>query len=894
MYGKCNDIIEAEKVFHKLPMLTVVSWNSMMSAYLDDGRAETALQLYSEMHTQGLVSDLATSILAIQACTALMEHNFSSKSRESIVFTPLEIGEALHADLRRTGLASQMFVTSALVSLYGKCKAISKAENAFCSLSHHDVVSWNVILASYVEHGQGQKALQSYVWMQSSGMVPDRMSVMIALQACSLLAEKDERYLVDGSDLGVIPLLIGQALHNDSELLGVALDSFVANTLVSMYGKCGAVKEAEQIFCTAFNCDAVAWNAMASTYVEQGEAEKALQLYSQMLHDGVTPDQLTFVIAIQACAALAETCEPLLHGGRSLKLGPFEIGKGLHADARRQGFELDALVGCTLVTMYGKCGATSEAEHIFILLPSRDVIAWNAMLSSYVSQGDGYVILQAYVHMHRDHMSPDQMTLVAAVQACSLIVEKEQYTERDSSRAISLEIGKTLHSEACKKGFLFFDFVQNTLINMYGKCGAIKEAEHLFYAMPIRTIVSWNAILSGYVEQGYGERALELYTQMQSNGLCADQLTCVIALQACTTLLEKGSATEHKLIRKFALDSGHMLHVDTIKRGFASDVIVANTLVNMYGKSGNCAEAMHVFDVMPERTTASWNVMLLAYVEQEHGEEALELYKYMRNNRLLLDHITPICVLQACALVGSLRTCQHIHFDIVSAGYDCFPSLNSPLIDAYGSGACMEDALDYFSTLIKPEITAWNACIAGYTDEGDYVKSTLMFEELRLTGLNPDEVTFSSVLSACNHSGLPSESVGYTESLQKDHSLVLDLMHYGSMLDLLGRAGDFKRIESMLSSMHIPPDLGIWLCLLAACCTHGNLELARLAFDHAVSLEPKQITLYILMSNALANVVCLEELGNDEEDNRVNSYFYRNWENLSVRALLGLKNSYYF
>eukprot|EP00250_Pteridium_aquilinum_P007571 c17252_g3_i1 orf=3-371(+) len=122
-----------------------------------------------------------------------------------------------------------------------------------------------------------------------------------------------------------------------------------------MYGKCGATIEAEQVFFAVLHHDAVSWNAMLSTYVEQGEGEKALSLYLQMKEDGVSPDQLTFVIAIQACATLAETDESLLEGGRSMKVVPLEIGQALHAEARRRGFELDALVGCTLVSMYGKC-----------------------------------------------------------------------------------------------------------------------------------------------------------------------------------------------------------------------------------------------------------------------------------------------------------------------------------------------------------------------------------------------------------------------------------------------------------------------------------------------------------------------------------------------------------
>ncbi|MCO5568924.1 hypothetical protein L7F22_022627 [Adiantum nelumboides] len=420
---------------------------------------------------------------------------------------------------------------------------------------------------------------------------------------------------------------------------------------------------------------------------------------------------------------------------------------------------------------------------------------------------------------------------------------------------------------------------------MYGKCGATFEAEHLFQAMSSRTVVSWNALLSAYVEQGHGDRALQLHTQMQKEGVCSDQLTCVITLQACSSLAEKGTALENKSTRIRSMDFDHALHADALKKGFTSDVIIANTLVSMYGKCGCSRQAKFIFDMIPERTVVSWNVMLAAYLEQGQGEEILELYRLMKNQGLILDHITPICVLQACGLVGSLESCEKIHFDIVSGGYDYYSSLNAPLIHAYGSCASMEQAQDSFDKIVKPDLTSWNACIAGYTGEGNHVASFCMFEELKLAGVKPDEVTCTSMLSACSHSGLPLESLEYFESMDRDYDLMPDLMHFGSMLDLLGRAGDFKKLESMLNRMPAHADLGIWLCLLGACCTHGNLDIAKLAFDHAVTLEPKQSTLYVLMSNIFANLRRFEKLCDEEVyERQLDSFVDESWSNSCASA----------
>lgn len=176
----------------------------------------------------------------------------------------------------------------------------------------------------------------------------------------------------------------------------------------------------------------------------------------------------------------------------------------------------------------------------------------------------------------------------------------------------------------------------------------------------------------------------------------------------------------------------------------------------------------------------------------------------------------------------------------------------------------MVEAQDFFDKIVKPDVTSWNACIAGYTGEGNHAASIHRFEELKLGGVKPDEVTLTSVLSACSHTGLALESLEFFASMSIDYGLAPGLMHYGCMLDLLGRAGDFNRLENMLNKLPIHTDATIWQCLLAACCTHGNLDLAKLAFDHALNLQPKQSTPYVLMSNICANAGLWESLDDIE------------------------------
>ncbi|MCO5561244.1 hypothetical protein L7F22_014865 [Adiantum nelumboides] len=188
MYGKCGEVVEVEKVFFKMPLHSVVSWYLMISSYLDDGQGKMALQLFSPIHVQGANYNHATSVLAFQACSTLVENNVLFDNKQATAFLPLDIGRALHAYLQSKGFAAQRFVANTLVSLYGKCKAMAEAKNAFASVLHQDEVS-----AAYIKQGQELEDLQLYVWMQRSSN-PERMSLMVSLQACAILAKIDKGY----------------------------------------------------------------------------------------------------------------------------------------------------------------------------------------------------------------------------------------------------------------------------------------------------------------------------------------------------------------------------------------------------------------------------------------------------------------------------------------------------------------------------------------------------------------------------------------------------------------------------------------------------------------------------------------------------------------------------
>lgn len=202
------------------------------------------------------------------------------------------------------------------------------------------------------------------------------------------------------------------------------------------------------------------------------------------------------------------------------------------------------------------------------------------------------------------------------------------------------------------------------------------------------------------------------------------------------------------------------------------------------------------------------------------------------------------------AAVPERRWNFHMYDACVSSGRHVL-AIN--VIHAYGSCSGMMDALTIFNALPCPCVESWTIFIAGYAQQGNFMASLQNFEKMQLAGITPNGVTFFALLSACNHAGLVNGGVEYFESMGRDHGLTPEIEHFGSMVDLLGRAGDLESVEEMLLRMSRQPDPNMWLCLLGACQKHGNVDLGKRAFDFAMHLQPKQAAAYVLMSNIYAD-----------------------------------------
>ena len=299
---------------------------------------------------------------------------------------------------------------------------------------------------------------------------------------------------------------------------------------------------------------------------------------------------------------------------------------------------------------------------------------------------------------------------------------------------------------------------------------------------------------------------------------------------------------------------GKALHADAQRTGVDLDAFVSSALVTMYEKCGGLEEASNTFSELSKDHVAPWNAMLSACIERDEGHKVLELYGQMQERGIEVTDTTLLYALQACSKAGSLEICREIHYTLVAAGLESKMSLVNTFIHAYGFCASIADAHAVFNLMpTHDDVASWNTLIGGYAQQGNWATSLLLYEKMKGTFVKPDGITFTYILTACCHGGLVEKGIDYLESMSRDYSLSPEIGHYSIVLDLLGRAGDFVRVRDLLSSMPMHPNLAMWLGLLGACHMHGNVELARHAYNEAVHLQPKQATAYVLVLNTYAD-----------------------------------------
>eukprot|EP01018_Ginkgo_biloba_P013168 Gb_21055 [translate_table: standard] len=600
----------------------------------------------------------------------------------------------------------------------------------------------------------------------------------------------------------------GKLVHTHINESGFMPDTFLGNTLVNLYATCGSLVEAQTVFHDVPKLDSFSWTVMISACSRHGFAEEALALFHQMQRIGIQPNQFTFSSVLPACADLAA----------------LEEGMEVHDEIVRNGFQYDVFVESALVDMYAKCGNIERARDVFDKMHQRDVVCWTAMIAGYIRNGQFTEALNFFRRMQLAGVKPNANTFASVFRACA--------------NPAVLDQGMEIHEEIIRSGFQSDVFVQTALVDMYAKCGSIKNARTVFDKMYQRNVVSWTAMIAGYVQNGQPVEALKVFRQMQLVGMNPNANTFASVLPACANLA--------------ALEEGMEIHEEIIRSKFQCNVFVQSALVDMYAKCGNLQKARDVFDKMYERNVVCWTAIIAGYAQNGQAVEALQIFRQMQLAGVKPDRSTYASVLPALANLAALEQGTEIHEDIVKSVFPSDVILDNALIDMYSKCGNIKMARDLFDKMHQRDTVSWTVMIAGYALHGHGKEALKLFEQMQHSGINPNHITFIFVLSACCHAGLVDEGHKYFECMSQNYHITPAIKHYVCMVDLLGRAGRLDEAQDFINKMPIKADAIVWSSLLGACRLHKNIELGERVAEHLFELDPKNAAPYVLLSNMYA------------------------------------------
>ncbi|KAH7434163.1 hypothetical protein KP509_06G003600 [Ceratopteris richardii] len=655
-----------------------------------------------------------------------------------------------------------MFVANSLVDMYAKCGLPLEARDVFDALPEPDIVSWTALISGFAEQGLEVEALDILEEMKSKGLFPSEVTLFCGLKACASIGALQE----------------GQQIHTDIVYAGFENNLSVGNTLIDMYGKCGCMEEAQIVFSGLPSRDVVSWTGLIAGYVELELADKALECFEEMEEDGVFPDPVAFMYALKACSGA----------------GNIERGQQIHMDVIEDGLERNYLVATSLVDMYSKFGLFAEAHDVLYDFPVRDIVAWNALIVGYVEHGLTTEAFSCVNAMQQEGLPLNPFTLVSCLKISGTVND--------------IDNGLRLHDQVIKHGMENNAFIENSLIYMYAKCGMLSEGQKEFDNLTVRETIPYNNMIAGFSDHGFGEEALLCWEQMQKEGVHANAITFLYVLKACS-ILEN-------------VTRGQESHMHIVKMGFEEETIMGNVLVDMYFKCATLLEAFDVFENLNSRDTASWNAVIIGCVEYGLAHEALEYFKKMQEDNICLDEVTYVGVLKAVTSLEVVSDGMELHAHIVKDDMEMNLIIGNTLIDMYGKMGMLEEAHDVFDMLLDPDVISWSALISGYVEHKLYETALSYFETMRCEGVSPTALLFIYALNACSglkalQKGQDIENKIITVGLEKDEFVGVAVI---GMYAKCGQLLEAEKTFMMLSEQNA----AAWTTLIAGFSEHGLVQ----------------------------------------------------------------------
>ncbi|XBI56155.1 hypothetical protein VPH35_037808 [Triticum aestivum] len=588
MYAKCGAggiTDDVHRAFSSIHCKDVVSWNSIIAGYSENGLFEEALVLFGQMISEECLPNYSTVANILPVCS-FMEYGRN-------------YGKEVHGFVFRFGLYMDMSVCNALMTHYSKVCEMRVVESIFRSMNSRDIVTWNTIIAGYVINGCNSRVLGLFRRLLSTGMTSDSVSFISLLTACAQVGDVKGGMAVHGY------IYRHPVLRQETSLM---------NALISFYNQCDRFDDALHSFADILDKDSVSWNAILSGCANRKEhIEEFAKLFCEMCRKVTRCDSVTILNFIRMSTFCGAKRVREAHG-YSLRvgyIGEISVANAILDAYAKCGQPQDAdtlfrnlagrniVTGNTMISCYLKNNSVEQAERIFNQMPEKDRTTWNLMIQLYARNN---MSDQAFCLFHQ-LQCPDTVGITNILLACihlssvQLVKQCHSYMLRASLEDIHLE---------------------GALLDAYSKCGNITNAYNLFRVSPNKDLVTFTAMIGGYAMHGMAEEAVELFYEMLTLDIKPDHVALTALLSACS---HAGLVDAGIKVFKFARD---IYRVEPTAEHYTC-------MVDLLARGGRLQDAYSfVLDMPPHMANANvWGSLLGAC--KVHGE--------IRIGQLAADHL---------------------------------------------------------------------------------------------------------------------------------------------------------------------------------------------------------------------------------------------------------------
>ncbi|KAL7000331.1 Pentatricopeptide repeat-containing protein [Sarracenia purpurea var. burkii] len=459
------------------------------------GLLSEALRLLNSVDSDEISAKPILYATVLQTCTKV--HSVSQ-------------GLQIHAHVIKSGLETDRFVGNSLLALYFKLGSnFSETRKVFDGLFVKDVVSWTSMISGYIRVGKPTNSIGLFSEMLCFGVEPNAFTLSAVIKACSELGN----------------LKFGRCFHGIVFRRGFDSCHVIASALIDMYGRNSESNDAFQLFDELLEPDAICWTSVISAFTRNDLFGEALGFfYSMQRNHGLLPDEFTIGTVLTACG----------------NLGRLRQGKEVHAKVITAGLCGNVVVESSLVDMYGKCGLVDESRRVFDRMTHKNAVSWCALLGGYCQKRD----FDTVIDLFRELDEIDLYSFGTVLRACAGLAAVRQ--------------GKELHCQYLRKGGWRDVIVESALVNLYAKCGCIDFAYRIFVQMPVRKLITWNAMIGGFAQNGRGGEALRMFDEMVKEEIKPDYISFIGVLFACshTGLVDQGRGHFTSMTENYGIKAG--------------------------------------------------------------------------------------------------------------------------------------------------------------------------------------------------------------------------------------------------------------------------------------------------------------------------------------------------